>query len=91
MDLHVKYAEHINKYHIIFMFSLFYEYSNFVYAYICVIYRVTQAKYQIRIIMAAPHEYVNTYSTRRPVKSIFGNLPFLIWWDEQALVSIKIK
>jgi len=65
--LHVEHAERRNKYQILFMFSLFYEYSNLEYAHICVIYRVTQAEYEIRILMAAPQEYVNTYSTRRVV------------------------
>ena len=30
-----------------------------------VIYRVNQAEYAIRILVAASEEYVNTYSTRR--------------------------
>jgi len=42
-----------------------YEYSNLEYERIYVIYRVTQAEYDTRILMAASQEYVNTYSTRR--------------------------
>jgi len=64
-SLHVEYAERRKKYHILFMFRLFYEYSNLEYVHICVIYRVTQAEYDIRLRMAASQEYVNTYSTRR--------------------------
>jgi len=35
--------------------------------YISVIYRVNQAEYVIRTLVAASQEYVNTYSTRRAV------------------------
>jgi len=47
------------------MCSLLYEYSNLEYVRTYVRYRVTQAEYGIRIVMAASQEYVNTYSTRR--------------------------
>jgi len=35
------------------------------YARIHVIYRVNRSEYIIRILIAAPQEYVNTYSTHR--------------------------
>jgi len=47
------------------MFSLFCEYLYLEYARIHVIYRVDQAEYVIHILVAAPQEYVNIYSTRR--------------------------
>jgi len=53
------------KYGILFIFSLFYEYSNLAYVHIHVIYRVNQAEYGIHIRVAASQEYVNIYSTRR--------------------------
>jgi len=54
------------EYGIPFILSLFYEYSNLAYVHIHAIHRVYQAEYVIRIRVAAPQEYVNTYSTRRP-------------------------
>ena len=63
--LHVEYAEQRTKYGILFIFSLFHEYMNLEYVRIHVICRVNQAEYASRIPMAAPQEYVNTYSTRR--------------------------
>jgi len=63
--LHVEYAERRKKYRILFMCGPLYEYSNLEYERIYVIYRVTQAEYDTRILMAASQEYVNTYSTRR--------------------------
>ena len=53
------------QYSILFIFSLFYESSNLEYVHIHVIYRVNQAEYGIRILVAASQEYVNTYSTCR--------------------------
>jgi len=53
------------KYGILFLSSLFYEYSNLEYVHMHVIYQVHQAEYGIRFLVAASHEYVNTYSTRR--------------------------
>jgi len=50
---------------ILFIFNLFCEYSNLEYVRIHAICRVYQAEYAIRILMAAPPEYVNTYLTRR--------------------------
>jgi len=47
---------------ILFIFSLFCEYINLEYVRMHVIYRVHQAEYAN---VAAPQEYVNTYSTRR--------------------------
>ena len=46
-------------------FALFYEYSNLEHVHIRVVYRVNQAEYEIRILVAASQKYVNTYSTRR--------------------------
>jgi len=53
------------KYDILFIFSLFYEYSNLECVHIYIIYRVNQGGYVIRILVAASQKYVNTYSTRR--------------------------
>jgi len=47
------------------MFSLFCEYSRLEYVRIHVIYSVNQAEYVIHILVVAPQEYVNIYSTRR--------------------------
>ena len=63
--LHVEYAGGRIKYGILFIFRLFYEYSNLAYVHIHVIYRVIQAEYVIRILVAVSQEYVNTYSTYR--------------------------
>jgi len=65
LTLHVEYAERGNEYDIIFMFSLFGEYIHLEYGRIHGIYRVNQAEYVIHFLVVAPHEYVNTYSTRR--------------------------
>jgi len=46
---------------ILFLFSLFGEYTNLEYVRIHVIRRVNRAEYAIRIPMAAPQEYVKTY------------------------------
>jgi len=52
------------KYGILFIFSLFYEYSNLEYERIhATCQRVQQAEYIIRIGVVASQEYVNTYST----------------------------
>jgi len=47
------------------MCSLFCEYIHNEYVRIHVIYRGNQAEYVIHILVVAPHENVNTYSTRR--------------------------
>jgi len=47
------------------MFSLFCEYIRLEYVRIHVIYRVNQAESVIHILVVAPQEYVNIYSTRR--------------------------
>jgi len=47
------------------MFGLLYEYSSLEYERIYVMFRVTQAEYDTRILMAASQECVNTYSTPR--------------------------
>jgi len=51
------------KYILLFRCSLFCEYINLEYVRIHIIYRVHQTEYTI--LVAAPQEYVNTYSTRR--------------------------
>ena len=51
-SLHVEYAGG-RKYGILFIFRLFYEYSNLEYVHIPVTYRVNQAEYGIRILVAA--------------------------------------
>ena len=53
------------QYGILFIFCLFYEYSNLEYVHNHVIYRVHQAEYVIHVRVAASQEYVNTYSSRR--------------------------
>jgi len=59
------------KHDIIFRLGLFYEYSNLEYVPLHVIYRVNQAEYGIRILVAASQEYVNTYSTcRKPTRGL---------------------
>jgi len=65
-SLHVEYAERRTKYGILFIFCLLFEYINLAYVRIHVIYRIHQAEYAIRTHMAAPQEYVNTYSMSRP-------------------------
>ena len=67
MTLHVEYAERGKDYGILFIFSLSCEYIQFEHVRIHVIYRGNQAEYGIHILVVAPQEYVNTYSTRRPV------------------------
>jgi len=41
------------------------EYVHLEYVRIHIVYRVNQAKYVIHVLMAAPQEYVNIYSTSR--------------------------
>jgi len=48
------------------MCSLYCKYNNLEYVRIHVQCRVNQAEYVISICVAAPQEYVNTYSTPRP-------------------------
>ena len=67
VTLHVEYVEHGKEYGILFKFSLFCEYIYLEYVRIHVIYRVNQAEYGIHILVVAPQEYVNIYSTRRVV------------------------
>jgi len=64
-SLHVEYAGGGIQYGILFIFSLFYEYGNPKYDHIHGICRVSQAEYAIRILVAAPQEYVNTFATCR--------------------------
>ena len=63
--LHVEYAEPGKEYGIQFIYSLFCEYIHLEYERIRVIYRVNRAEYGIHILVVAPQEYVNIYSTRR--------------------------
>jgi len=63
--LHVEYAERGKEYGILFIFSLFCEYMHLVYVRIHAIYRVDQAEYVIHMLVVAPQEYVNIYSTGR--------------------------
>jgi len=63
--LHVEYAERGREYCILFIVSLFCDYSHLEYVRIHVIYRVNQAEYVITILVVAPQEYVNIYSTCR--------------------------
>ena len=62
--LHVEYAERGNEYGNLFIFSLLCKYVRLEYVRIHVIYRVHQAEYVIHILVVAPQEYVNPYSTR---------------------------
>jgi len=57
---------------ILFIFSLFYEYSNLEYVHFDVIHRVNQAEHGIRIRVVTPQEYVNIYSTCRDTGGEFG-------------------
>jgi len=66
---HVEYAGGRIQYGILFIFRLFYEYSNLececVHSH--VICRVHQAEYLVHVLVAASQKYVNTCSTRRPI------------------------
>jgi len=64
-SLHVEYVEQGKEYVILFIFSLFCEYIYLEYVRIYVIYGVNQAEYGIHVLVFAPQEYVNIYSTRR--------------------------
>jgi len=59
LTLHVE-----QEYCILFIISLFCEYIHLEYIRIDVIYRVNQAEYVLHILVVAPQEYVNIYSTR---------------------------
>jgi len=67
ISLGVEYAEQRIKDGILFIFSSLHGYSNLEYEHMHVIYRVHQAEYGIRILVAASQEYANTYSTRRVI------------------------
>ena len=64
-SLHVEYAERGREYGILFIFSLVCEYIHLEHVRIHAICRDNQAGYGIHIIVVAPQEYVNIYSTRR--------------------------
>jgi len=80
-NLHVEYAERGKEYGILYIFSLVCEYIQLEYVRIYVIHRVDQAEYGIHVLVVAPHEYVNIYSTRRVseqrASSSGGSSPFL--------------
>jgi len=59
-----EYAERRLRYGILVIFSPVYDYSNLEYEHVHVI-QGNQAEYGIHILVAASHEYVNTYSTCR--------------------------
>jgi len=63
--LRVEYAERGEEYGILFIFSLFCDYIQLEYTRIHVMYRDNQAEHGIHILVVAPQEYVNVYSTRR--------------------------
>jgi len=63
--LYVEYVERGKEDGTLFIVSLFCEYIQFEYVNIHVIYRGNQAEYGIQILVVAPQEYVNIYSTRR--------------------------
>ena len=63
--LRVEYAERRIQCGILFIVSLFYEYIPLEYVRVRVIYRVYQAGYGIRILVAVSQEHVNAYSTPR--------------------------
>jgi len=54
------------------MFCLFCEYIHLEYVRIHVINRVNQMEYVIHILVVAPQEYVNIYSTRRVTTPIIS-------------------
>ena len=62
---------------ILFRSRLFYEYIDLENVCVPVEYRVNQAEYAVRILVAASQEYVNTYSTRRPV-SLHSRSPTIV-------------
>ena len=69
-DLHVEYAERGNEYGILFIFSLFCDYTRLEYVRIHAICRVHQAEYVIHILVVAPQGYVKIDSTRRVVSTV---------------------
>ena len=71
-----EYAERGQSYCILFKCSLFCEYVHLENVRVPVTYRVNQAEYLIRILVIAPQEYVNTYSTRRPIFTSHSHVPF---------------
>ena len=78
LSLHVEYAEKRRKCGILFIVSLFCEYTNLEYVRVPSIYRVNQAEYVIHILVAGSQEYENTYSTRR-VLSLMSGHPCSVW------------
>jgi len=80
VTLHVEYAGGSIQYCILFIFGLFYEYSNLEYIRIHIISRVNQAEYGIHIRVVAPQEYVNIYSTRRVVTCPVGLCKILLYF-----------
>jgi len=64
-QLHVEYAERGTEYGILFIFSLFCEYIHLEYVRIHVIHRVNKPEYVIHMLVVAPQEYMNLFSTHR--------------------------
>jgi len=62
---HVEYTERGKDYGVLFIFSLFCECIHVEYVRIHLMYRVNQAEYVTHILVVAPQECVNIYSTRR--------------------------
>ena len=67
MTPYVEYAERGKENGILFVLNLFCEYMQLEYVRIHVIYRDNQAEYGIHILVVAPQEHVNIYSTHRSV------------------------
>ena len=83
LSLHVEYAERGQECDIRFICSLFCEYSHLEYVRIHVIYRLNQGEYVIHTLVVAPHEYVNTYSTRRRV-----SIQCALSWECNAILHV---
>ena len=65
------------------LFLCFCEYTHLEHVRIHVMYRASQEEYAIRTPMAAPQEYVNTYSTRR-VSNRVPNPVAELWCQTQS-------
>jgi len=75
LSLPVEYAERGKAYGILFIFSLSCEYIHLEYIRIHVIYRANQAEYAMHILVVAPQECLNIYSTRRALTSSRSSTP----------------
>jgi len=65
LTLRVEYVKQRNRYGILFILSLFREYTHLEYVHVHVVYRVNPAEYVMHMLVVAQPEYVNIYSTRR--------------------------